>query len=155
MFLLGIAGSFGLCIYSTLISSFLLLQIILQTAMKKKEDTSLKEKVSSIASESNVHGISRIVSDRPKYLRFLWLFAFLGLLSFGVYQVTSIILNFHQYPTKTNFKIGFDPLPFPAITICNMNKIKKSKMNTINSSKLEDILNVSIVHTSHTTVHCY
>lgn len=107
------------------------------------KETSIKGKLSCIASESNVHGISRIVSDRPMYLRFLWLFAFFGLFGVGIYQVTSIFVNFFQYPTKTTVMIKFNPLPLPAITICNMNIIKKSKLDLVESKLLRNIVKVS------------
>lgn len=119
--------------------------IILLLQSEMTGNASLKAKLSSIASESNVHGVSRIISDRPIYLRLLWLLAFLGLFGFGFYQVSSIFSTFLQYPTKTDVKVKFDALPFPAITICNMNIMKKSKSGLIQSEKLQQIIDVSMI----------
>ena len=74
----------------------------------------------------------------------MWLIAFLCAASFGIFQVSTIIKLFLAYPIKTTVQIGFEPLEFPAITICNMNIIKKSQSGNLQSQNLKDILNVSL-----------
>lgn len=115
----------------------------MEESYNSKKSSSVKTLLSNLGLESNVHGISRLVSNRPLYLKFLWLIAFLGLAGFGLYQVSSIFLNFLQYPVKTTVRVRFNPLPFPSVTVCNMNIIKRSEADRIKNKKLKQILNVS------------
>ncbi|CAC5423529.1 SCNN1B [Mytilus coruscus] len=108
-----------------------------------KKNTQIRSLLTDVGSESSIHGISRIVSDRPIYLRLLWLIAFLVALSFGLYQVSTIIHLFLKYSVKTNVEVRYSPIAFPAITICNLNIIKKSESGNLGNQNLQRILNGS------------
>ncbi|CAG2197020.1 unnamed protein product [Mytilus edulis] len=113
-----------------------------------KKHTQIRSLLVDVGSESSIHGISRIVSDRPIFLRLLWLIAFFVALSFGLYQVYTIIHLFLKYSVKTNVEVRYSPIAFPAITICNMNIIKKSESGNLGNQNLQRILNGSSSYTS-------
>ncbi|CAC5418667.1 unnamed protein product [Mytilus coruscus] len=106
-----------------------------------EEKTSMRKLLSDLAGQSNVHGISCLAGTKSAPLKWVWTVAFLGLLSFAVYQLYTIGTIYYSYPVKTNVKMEFKPLPFPAITICNMNTIRMSKIHEIKSEILQQILN--------------
>ncbi|XP_052090811.1 amiloride-sensitive sodium channel subunit beta-like [Mytilus californianus] len=101
----------------------------------------MRKLLSGLAGQSNVHGISCLAGNKPSPLKCVWTVAFLGLLSFAVYQLYTIGTIYYSYPVKTNVKMEFRPLPFPAITICNMNTIRMSKIHEIQNEILQQILN--------------
>ncbi|VDI22520.1 acid-sensing ion channel, other [Mytilus galloprovincialis] len=113
-----------------------------------KKHTKIRSLLVDVGSESSIHGISRIVSDRPIFLRLLWLIAFFVALSFGLYQVYTIIHLFLKYSVKTNVEVRYSPIAFPAITICNMNIIKKSESGNLGNQNLQRILNGSSSYTT-------
>ncbi|XP_063420400.1 degenerin deg-1-like [Mytilus trossulus] len=106
-----------------------------------EQKPSLKKLLSDLAGQSNVHGVSYLAGSKSAPLKCVWTVAFLGLLSFAVYQLYTIGMIYYSYPVKTNVKMEFKPLPFPAITICNMNTIRMSKIHEIKSETLQQILN--------------
>lgn len=61
----------------------------------------------------------------------------------------NIYFMYNAYPTKTNVKVEFKPLPMPYISVCNMNPIRLSKVDLVTDPLLKDILrDVSIVNYS-------
>lgn len=124
---------------------------VLQTTKSDSNDpaenknTSMRELLSNLASQSNVHGISSLAGDKSAPLKFFWGLAFLGLLAFAVFQLYTIGTIYYSFPVKTKVKMEFKPLPFPAITICNMNTIRRSKIYDVQSNTLQQMLNVSLL----------
>lgn len=104
----------------------------------------MRQLLSNLASQSNVHGISSLAGDKSAPLKFFWGLAFLGLLAFAVFQLYTIGTIYYSFPVKTKVKMEFKPLPFPAITICNMNTIRRSKIYDVQSHTLQQMLNVSL-----------
>ena len=103
--------------------------------------TSLREKLIEHGENSNIHGISHILSRKTVFRKFLWIISFFGLSAFAVYQLYNIISLYTSYPTQTNMELNFKPLAFPAITICNMNPIRRSQAQYLNLPLLTKILN--------------
>jgi Amiloride-sensitive sodium channel len=90
----------------------------------------LKDKVYKFCSVTSLHGyVHTIQKDYHPIERYLWL-----LLSFFALVVASILLTISwnwnaETPTTTVIESTNYPtynLPFPAITICNMNRISQS-----------------------------
>lgn len=119
----------------------------------ENKNTSIRELLSNLASQSNVHGISSLAGDKSAPLKFFWGLAFLGLLAFAVFQLYTIGTIYYSFPVKTKVKMEFKPLPFPAITICNMNTIRRSKIYDVQSNTLQQMLNGTYQMTSGTTHH--
>ena len=130
--------------------TFFYLFQVLQTTKRDSNDptenknTSMRQLLSNLASQSNVHGISSLAGDKSGPLKFFWGLAFLGLLTFAVFQLYTIGTIYYSFPVKTKVKMEFKPLPFPAITICNMNTIRRSKIYDVQSNTLQQMLNVSL-----------
>ncbi|CAC5385141.1 SCNN1B [Mytilus coruscus] len=49
-------------------------------------------------------------------------------------------ITYQSYPTQTNVKLDFKPLKMPAITICNMNPIRRTKIDELSSELIQKIL---------------
>ena len=92
-----------------------------------------KPKYGSIIAEAaesvTLHGFPRIFSSKQKYVKLLWLLAFLGSLGCLIYVIQSKVRDFYKYEvfirTETTVK---KPLPFPAITVCNTNRFSGDVM---------------------------
>lgn len=112
---------------------------------EKNDPTSIRRTLYDLASQSNVHGISFLVGNKSLPIKVIWAAAFLGLFGFATYQLYTIMTLYYSYPVQTKVKVEFKPLPFPAVTICNMNTIRKSKVHTIKNSAIQKIVNVSLM----------
>nr|XP_011416546.2 degenerin-like protein unc-105 [Crassostrea gigas] len=98
----------------------------------KTSTTSLKEMLKSMAENSSIHGVSRWVTSKYWYQRVLWILVFLGATGGMSYQLSLLFKSFRSYPVKASVDLRFSSLPFPAVSLCNMNPIKLSKLSLTN-----------------------
>ncbi|KAK7495033.1 hypothetical protein BaRGS_00013673 [Batillaria attramentaria] len=57
------------------------------------------------------------------------------------YQLIRLTKTFFSWPVKTSVNLAFSPLQLPAITICNTNPIRQSRINTLHCD-LQSVLRV-------------
>ena len=95
------------------------------TGAKPKYESTIAKAAESVT----LHGFPRIFTSKQKYVKLIWLLAFLG--SFGglIYVIQLRVKNFYKYEvfirTETRVK---KPLPFPAVTVCNTNRYSDDVM---------------------------
>ncbi|XP_061175625.1 degenerin deg-1-like [Saccostrea echinata] len=92
-------------------------------------DASIKEVLKTMAENSSIHGVSRWVTSRHWYQRLLWILVFLAAAGVLSYQLSRLFGSYKSYPVKTSVDLKFSSLPFPAVSICNMNPIKMTKLD--------------------------
>ena len=82
------------------------------------------------ANTSTLHGISHIFSyDRISIRRCLWLVFFLSSLTLLLYVCTDRIQFYLEYPHVTKLdEITTPVMVFPAVTFCNLNSFRFSKV---------------------------
>lgn len=65
------------------------------------------------------------------FLRVVWIFLFLSGVCFSTYFCVEVWQKWEQSPILTSVETQLYPLknvPFPAVTICNVNKVSESKL---------------------------
>ncbi|VDI70491.1 Hypothetical predicted protein, partial [Mytilus galloprovincialis] len=97
------------------------------------KEPALLEKLKEHGNNSNIHGISHILGRKNNFRRLLWIIPFLSLAGFAAYQLYNVLALYKSYPTQTNVKLDFKPLKMPAITICNMNPIRRTKVDELSN----------------------
>lgn len=103
-------------------------------------------------SESTTFHGYRFVFGRDTHIirRILWLILVLTALSFLCYQITDRITYYYQWPITTSSQIRNNgSIPFPAVTICNLNTFKISE---VQKNKYADIIDELGTDTNHTNV---
>uniref|UniRef100_A0A8C2HAN4 Uncharacterized protein n=1 Tax=Cyprinus carpio TaxID=7962 RepID=A0A8C2HAN4_CYPCA len=77
-----------------------------------------------------LHGLSHIfLPGGVTFRRLLWAAAFLSSLSIFLYQVAGAVMDYLSYPHVTILDEMDSPVMyFPAITLCNYNSFRRSKM---------------------------
>ncbi|XP_057651298.1 pickpocket protein 28-like [Diorhabda carinulata] len=84
---------------------------------------------------TSLHGL-RYVGDRSLSIfeRMFWLISFSVAIGFAAYYITNIFQKWNSSPVIISFS-PFDAdlksIPFPAVTICNMNQAKRTEVNKI------------------------
>lgn len=86
----------------------------------------LAEILKDMADNSTIHGLPRISSSRHVYIKVLWTILFLATSGYLCFQLYNLVMNYYSWPVKTSVSLKFNRLPFPAISVCNWNAIKKS-----------------------------
>ncbi|XP_070194184.1 acid-sensing ion channel 5-like [Littorina saxatilis] len=85
-----------------------------------------------MAQTSAFHGVGKIRSAPNRCLKVLWLLCLLGMTSAMVYQLIKLTTTFFAFPVKTSVNLAFSPLLLPAITVCNSNPLRLTKVRTLN-----------------------
>uniref|UniRef100_A0A670KGR9 Uncharacterized protein n=1 Tax=Podarcis muralis TaxID=64176 RepID=A0A670KGR9_PODMU len=84
----------------------------------------LRELMHWYCMNTNTHGCRRIVVSRGRLRRFLWILLTLTAVGLILWYCTQLVLNY--YKASVSVTVQFHALPFPAVTICNINPYKYS-----------------------------
>ncbi|CAL8109591.1 unnamed protein product [Orchesella dallaii] len=89
----------------------------------------------SFCSESTIHGL-QYLGQRKRHMseRIFWLIAFLLSLAAAIYLIHGVWDRHRKIPVIVTFQAkeqDIDSIPFPAVTLCNMNKFPKSKVQEL------------------------
>ncbi|XP_041464490.1 degenerin deg-1-like [Lytechinus variegatus] len=78
---------------------------------------------------TTAHGIPRIITSKSMTSRFFWSFATLVALAAFLWQGSLLLHDFRGHPYTTQIDVVTrTELQFPAVTVCNMNKMRRSAL---------------------------
>lgn len=111
---------------------------------KEKSDSNVAENVHEYLLSSSLHGLRYIgTTTLSVFERVFFSLSFLMVILLAGYFIS----NVYQKWTETPVIIGLDPvstnikdIPFPAVTICNMNQVKKSFAEKLKTERDKVIL---------------
>ncbi|XP_038061024.1 uncharacterized protein LOC119731823 isoform X2 [Patiria miniata] len=85
--------------------------------------------VSEFADNTTAHGVSRIANASSCIASFIWLVILCAAFSGFFYQGTNLVLDFFSWPYGTTIDIITNTsVDFPAVTVCNMNRLRRSEL---------------------------
>ena len=102
--------------------------VVNHSEVQKKRNSGYRGIVSNFAETATIHGVGHCVCSKSRSRRYVWLLIFLcgvGAWTYNVYLNFSKLLE-HGVATKGSLRYT-SSLPFPAVTICNINTVKRSK----------------------------
>ncbi|CAC5399914.1 unnamed protein product [Mytilus coruscus] len=83
------------------------------------------------------HGINKLSHSTNKLRLIIWSIILVACTTFLVMFVTTQIIDYYNYPVITNmYTETHSELQFPAVTICNLNSLKKSSI--LNDTRMEN-----------------
>ena len=89
----------------------------------------LVELIQEYADNGTAHGIPRIIGSHYIIAKFFWLILVCGLAAVFIWQGKGLILDFIDAPYNTKIDIITKTLvDFPAVTVCNMNRMRRSEL---------------------------
>lgn len=84
-------------------------------------------RLTKLGSESGVPGLSHITSSGG-VRKFFWTSIVLIFVALTVHDLIDLIQDYVQYPVTVNVRVADSRvLPFPAITICNLNPVHRGR----------------------------
>ena len=87
------------------------------------------------------HGVVHIFIGKSIIRRIFWLLIVLVAASYCLYNISDRIRYLSSNPTSTTTSlVQHESLEFPAITICNLNSVKRSYLETVNASALTNFI---------------
>ena len=106
------------------------------------EDETISKLLFDFGVGTTSHGIPRIFSSKSLIGRAVWLTLVTGALVVLSYQATLLIRQYLQYGVVVAISvenINGMAQDFPAVTICNSNRVKKSRVKSTHQFKLAEI----------------
>ncbi|XP_062617799.1 amiloride-sensitive sodium channel subunit alpha-like [Saccostrea cucullata] len=97
-------------------------------SMEKRK--SLRKLCGRFADKTAMQGVGYINSARFWYSKAIWVFLLMVAFGWMIFHLVYLISQFLELPVQTKISLGFNSLQFPAVTVCNMNVVKKSELHT-------------------------
>ncbi|CAJ0932267.1 unnamed protein product, partial [Mesorhabditis belari] len=95
---------------------------------------------------STVAAIPHIADAKTRWTRYFWLFVFILMMLIFLGELYAMIRKFLQFPTEVDTIIQYSQLPFPAVTICNLNPYKYTVVKDTSSyPKFASVLSLTNV----------
>lgn len=95
--------------------------------MQKGPGYTYKELLVWFCNNTNTHGPKRIVTEGPKK-RVMWFILTLVFAGLVFWQWGLVIQTYLSYGVSVSLSIGFNTMVFPAVTVCNANPFKYSRV---------------------------
>ncbi|XP_076330960.1 acid-sensing ion channel 4-A-like [Tachypleus tridentatus] len=97
--------------------------------------------------QSSLSGVSQIAKSPTVCRRCIWVFVFCLCIGFCIYHSVSFVTSYLEYPVIVNLDVENNlELEFPAVTVCNLNGLRKSVLmlqQHVNPN--EDLFNLLLV----------
>ncbi|XP_038073616.1 uncharacterized protein LOC119741792 [Patiria miniata] len=94
-----------------------------------KPQRNLGEILREFGENTTAHGVPMIARSKRAVTKIFWLAVFLTMLVIFCWQGTSVLVEYLGFPSTTKVKLVTNPeLTFPSVTICNMNRFRRSKI---------------------------
>jgi hypothetical protein len=103
-------------------------------------------------------GINNMVRTEKKSVFTIWLVLYLSSITYCIYNCTNLTISFFNYDVLINMEFKTEmPTDFPAVTICNLNPIDRTKAKTyinqvLNASDLNYVRNTFLIDIDPSTV---
>ncbi|EDO31700.1 predicted protein, partial [Nematostella vectensis] len=97
---------------------------------------SVRALLRDFSDRTSCHGIGQINGSHSPTWRIFWLLTFLAGLGMVLFQCITLLGIYLDKPTATSVDVTYDEVTnFPAVTICNLNMIKKKNLANFTQSK--------------------
>jgi len=94
----------------------------------------------NFASRTSLHGVPKVIEARSAISRCIWsVICITASLMFAV-QMSEVLRRFFNFPKKVTIEVVAIPVPFPAISVCNMRNLDFNVLNSLNRRFLADHL---------------
>ncbi|KAK2157086.1 hypothetical protein LSH36_199g03027 [Paralvinella palmiformis] len=75
---------------------------------------------------STAHGLPKVVTSASRTRQVIWLIVFCTAFAYFIYQCTILVNYYLSYPVSVQIDVTtLKSMNFPAVTVCNMNMLKK------------------------------
>ena len=87
------------------------------------------DQVLGFCADTTAHGLGPVAAAKSWLVRLFWLVIFGAAFSYSMFEIYQSIKAYRSYPTRTDISIvNKEQLRFPAVTVCNINPFKQSKL---------------------------
>ena len=94
------------------------------------DDSNLTKLVQDFSRKTTAHGVSYLIDSKSVIGRIFWILVFSTAFGTTCYFGSSVVWDFIDWPYTTKVElVSKSRIEFPAVTICNMNRLRRSKLS--------------------------
>lgn len=94
-----------------------------------EEEQGVKAKMNEFISETSVAALTRIHRSTSNGKRVMWIIVFFGMFAYMTFQIITLCQQYFNYPVELKITLRTaHVLEFPAVTICNINPVRKEQL---------------------------
>lgn len=98
--------------------------------------------LSELFSQSEIPGFREIFASDSYLRKFCWIVAFLFMTVLSLNDMTELITEYYEYPITVDYRLRDSArLPFPAVTVCNLNVVRFSALCSGSSTSRFNLTN--------------
>ena len=98
----------------------------------------IEKTVENSVANSTCHGFAQCLDKEHAFRRWIWIMMLFVCVGFSLQKVHGSLNKYFSYPFNTKVTIIYaDELPFPAVSVCNLNDLR---MSVLNGTLLYDLL---------------
>ncbi|KAL9964424.1 hypothetical protein ACROYT_G028066 [Oculina patagonica] len=91
------------------------------------KSAAITKRWSIFVGSSTLHGLNYVFTSRTLVRRFLWALFLVSSMAWFSYQSSNLLRKYFSYSVTTKVSLEYEDTPqFPAVTICNFNRFKRS-----------------------------
>lgn len=111
-------------------------------------NASIKSLYQVFGENTTMHGVGRtVIRGQPR--RLFWLFMVLASAAWALFQFVNILKDFYSYPVRSAISLRHESsMLLPMITICNINRIKRSFLTDTLAEKVKSFINQASAYLS-------
>ncbi|CAH1780888.1 unnamed protein product [Owenia fusiformis] len=96
---------------------------------QENEPTTFKGLLTDFANNTTLHGLPRVITSAQLIRKFVWFCIFFGSFGYFSFQVAELINDYYKWPVLIRSEMKLRTfMEVPAVTICNMNMLRRSKI---------------------------
>ncbi|XP_060084186.1 amiloride-sensitive sodium channel subunit gamma-like [Ylistrum balloti] len=95
--------------------------------------------IERFAEKTSMQGVPYINSAKTRAAKIIWTILLIGAIGMMVLHLYYLANQFFVWPKTTVIELGFSNLQLPAITICNVNVVRHSKLMQHDDSSLDNL----------------
>ncbi|ESO89679.1 hypothetical protein LOTGIDRAFT_218777 [Lottia gigantea] len=108
----------------------------------EKSKNSLKKIVLKFADSTSMQGVPNVNAAKHWFPKTIWTLLLLASLGAMTLHLKFLFDTYYSWPKHSTVSLGFSTLEFPAITVCNVNPIRKSQLY-LASPALRNIVDIA------------
>ncbi|GFO07432.1 acid-sensing ion channel 3 [Plakobranchus ocellatus] len=97
------------------------------TTTKRKRRTA-KDVIHEFTHSTSMHGVQHVMGHKSVWRRMVWSVLVIGFVAWAAHNVYQIVSDYNSHPVQTSLSSEYhNKMNFPAVTVCNLNRIRRSK----------------------------
>ncbi|KAK2154562.1 hypothetical protein LSH36_265g03022 [Paralvinella palmiformis] len=115
----------------------------------------VKEVLDIFANHTTMHGLPKVIHAKSTLSRIFWSIVCIAAGAMFCMQMSEVLRRYFSYPKKVTVEVVPTPVPFPAISLCNMRNLDFYTLNTLNRKFIADPYPTSHLNDSNPFIRSY